>query len=335
MKAVTIAKYGDDSVIQIANLPKAKINSNQVLVEVYSAGLNPIDVKIRKGEMKPLLNFKFPLILGTDFSGKVVEAGSQIKKFKVGDDVYGSFNTSSMGAFAEFVAVSEEDLSFKPKNLSFDEAASIPLVGLTVYQALKDFAKIKAGQKVFIQAGSGGIGTFAIQFAKAFGAEVATTTSEKNVEWVQKLGADHVINYNNEKYNEVLKNYDVFLNSVDGEPIERGLEILKSGGHLLSVVGPPDKKFAKQLKLNFFFQMIMGLIGWKINRLSKNKGVDYNFVFVTPSGAQLDEIRKLIEDGKINPVIDKVFPFDQAKEAMAYIAQGRTKGKVVLKIKDV
>src|SRR5437868_1897214 len=209
MRAVTISKYGSEEVMHIAELQRPDISANQVLIEVYSAGVNPIDIKIRKGEMKPLLNFKFPLILGTDVSGKIIEVGPNVKKFKIGDEVYASFSTSKMGAFAEYVSINENDLSLKPKNLSHDEAASIPLVGLTVYQALHEYAKIKPGQKVFIQAGSGGIGTFAIQFAKAIGAEVATTTSEKNINWVEQLGADRVINYNKEKYNDILKNYDV------------------------------------------------------------------------------------------------------------------------------
>jgi NADPH:quinone reductase-like Zn-dependent oxidoreductase len=166
------------------------------------------------------------------------------------------------------------------------------------------------------------------------GAEVATTTSQKNVEWVKKLGADHVIDYNKDNYKNILKNYDVFFNSVDGEPIENGLAILKPGGHLLSIVGPPDAKFAKKAKLNILFQVILGFVGRKINKLAKKVDVKYDFVFVTPSGSQLEIIKKLIESEKIKPTIDKVFSVEQVKEALAYQALGRTKGKVVLKFRD-
>ena len=334
MRAVIIKKYGNEDVVQIATLQKPQIKDSEVLVEVYSAGVNPLDIKVRKGEMKPLLTYKFPLILGTDVSGKILAIGSKVKKYKVGDEIYASLNTKQMGAFADFVAIDEQVLSLKPANLTPNEAASIPLVGLTVYQALNEYAQIKAGQKVFIQAGSGGIGTFAIQFAKAMGAEVATTTSQKNVEWVKKLGADQVIDYTKDNYKNILKNYDVFFNSVDGEPIENGLAILKPGGHLLSIVGPPDAKFAKKAKLNILFQIITGLLGRKINKLAKKVDVKYNFVFVTPSGSQLEIIKKLIESEKIKPTIDKVFSVEQVKEAFAYQALGRTKGKVVLKFRD-
>lgn len=334
MKAIVMNKYGDDNEIQLMNIPKPQIQNDEILVEVYAAAINPIDIKIPKGQMKPLLNYKLPLILGTDISGKIIEVGSSITRFKIGDEVYASLSTSKMGAFAEYVSIKENELSLKPKNLSFEEAASLPLVGLTVYQALHDIAKLTKGQKVFIKAGSGGIGTFAIQFAKALGAEVATTTSAKNSQFVQQLGADHVIDYQKEKFENVLNNYDVVLDSVDGEPVIRGLGILKPGGHLLSVVGPPDAKFAKAAGLNFIFQWLFGLLSWKINRLSKKIGAHYTFVFVKPNGMQLEKIKDLVENEKIKPVIDRVFPMDQAREALSYVSIGRTKGKVVLKMRD-
>jgi NADPH:quinone reductase-like Zn-dependent oxidoreductase len=326
--------YGGEDVVQVLDVLKPEIYDDEVLVKVHSACINPIDVKIRKGQMKPLLTYKLPLILGTDVSGKVVNIGSRVTRFKTGDEVYASLSTSRLGAFAEYVAIHENDLSLKPNNLSFEEAASLPLVGLTVYQALHDVAKLSPGQKVFIKAGSGGIGTFAIQFAKALGAEVATTTSAKNVEWVRQLGADHVIDYQKQKFEEVLNDYDVVLDSVDGKPVARGFGILKRGGHLLSVVGPPDAKFAKSVGLNLFLQLLCRLLGWKVSNLSKKTGVHYTFVFVKPAGRQLDEIRSLVENGKIKPVVDLVFPMNQVREALSYVALGRSKGKVVLRVQD-
>lgn len=335
MRAIVMKGYGEEDVVQFLDMPKPKTGDDEVLVEVYSVGVNPIDIKLRKGEMKPLLTYKLPLIIGADLAGKVLEVGSSVTRFKKGDEVYASLSTSKMGAFAEYVAVKEHDLSLKPKNLTFDEAASLPMVALTGYQALHDVAKVKPGQKVFVEAGSGGIGTFAIQLAKALGAEVATTTSSENIEWVRKLGADHVINYQKEKFDEIINNYDVVFHSVDREPTIRGFDVLRPGGHLLSIVGPPDFKFAQRHGLNFFLQMVCGLLGWKVTKLSKKTGAHYTFVFVEPSGKQLNEIKNLVENTKIKPVVDKVFPMEQMKEAFAYVSLGRTKGKVVLRVKDV
>lgn len=239
-----------------------------------------------------------------------------------------------MGAFAEYAAVKEADLSLKPKNISYDEAASLAMVGLTSYQALHEVANVKPGQKIFVGAGSGGIGTFAIQLAKALGAEVATTTSSKNADMVRNLGADHIIDYQKQKFEDNLKNYDVVLHTTDGEPTTRGFSILKPGGHLLSIVGPPDAKFAKQKGLNFIFRGIMTLLGWKVTKLSEKTSTHYDFVLVEPSGKQLSEIKSLVENKKIRPVVDKVFAMNQMKEAFAYVAKGRTKGKVVLKVKE-
>ena len=334
MKAVVMEKYGTEDVIQIHNVSKPKIKDNEILVEIYAAGVNPLDNKIRQGKMKPLLNFTFPLILGADLAGVIVETGSKISKFKKGDEVYANLDTSKMGAFAQFVAVDEGDVAVKPKNLTFEEAASIPLVGLTSYQALHDVAKLSRGQKILVKAGSGGIGSFAVQLAKAMGAYVATTTGTSNVSWVKALGADQVIDYKTQKFEKILNGYDVIFHTVDGVSTEEGVNILKPGGHLLSLVGPPDKKFAKQAGLNILFQILLGLVGRKVNALVKKVGATYTFVFVKPSGAQLGDITKLIEAGQIKPIIDKIFSMNDAKKALAYVELGRTKGKVVISMRQ-
>lgn len=333
MRAVVMTAYGNEDVIQVQDVPTPDSLENEVLVHVHAAGINPLDIKIRKGQMKPLLGYRLPLILGTDIAGKVVKTGSEVSRFKVGDEVYGSLSTMRMGAFADYVSIAECDVSLKPKNISFEEAASLPLVGLTAYQALHDVARVALGQKVFIEAGSGGVGSFAVQLAKALGAEVATTTSAKNADWVRRLGADHVIDCQKQKFEVDLHGYDVVFHSVDGEPVERGLDILNKGGHLLSIVGPPDAKFAKTVGLNFFLQKVCGLLGWKINQLSKKAGVNYTFVFVKPSGQQLEEIRGFVEAGRIRPVVDRTFEIVKAKEAFSYVALGRTKGKVVFRMR--
>ncbi|WP_247387030.1 MULTISPECIES: NADP-dependent oxidoreductase [unclassified Bradyrhizobium] len=334
MRAVVMTDYGKEDVVQLQSMPKPKMKADEVLIEVYSAGINPIDVKLRTGVFKPFLKYKFPLILGADIAGKVLDVGSKVSRFKKGDEVYSSFSGSQMGAFAEFVVAREGDLALKPTNSTFGEAASLPTVGLTVYQALTTFAQLQPDQKILVEAGSGGIGSFAIQYAKALGAEVATTTSTKNVDWVRGLGADHVIDYQKQKFEDVLSGYDAVLHTVDAEPTARGYSVLKQGGHLLSLVGPPDFDFAKRAGLNILLRGICALLGMKINKLAKKTGTHYTFVFLEPSGKQLAEIADLVEKGKIKPVIDRVFPMDQVREAFAYVALGRTKGKVVLKIRD-
>lgn len=333
MRAVSIDKYGGDEVVKICDVPKPQIKNNELLVEVYSTCINPLDYRVRNGAMKPILNYKFPLILGTDFAGKVTQVGTNVSRFKIGDEVYGSLDARKMGAFSEYVAVSEADVSLKPKNLSFDQAASLPLVSITVGQAFKEISHVKRGQKVLVKAGSGGIGSFAIQYAKALGAEVATTTSSENIEMVKALGADHIIDYRTQKFENILNNYDVVLNTVDGEPLEASFSILNEGGHMISLVGPPDKKFAKNLGLNFVFQMVCGFLGRKATSLSKKTGTHYTFHFVKPSGKLLEETKALVENGKIVPVIDSVFPIEQIKEALSYVARGKSKGKVVITVR--
>ncbi|MNL08497.1 Phenolphthiocerol synthesis polyketide synthase type I Pks15/1 [compost metagenome] len=284
--------------------------------------------------MKPLLKYKFPLVLGTDFAGKVIQVGARVTRFKAGDEVYGSLDARQMGAFSEYVAVADEYISLKPQNLDFDQAASLPLVALTVAQAFTDIAKVTAGQKVLIKAGSGGIGSFAIQYAKALGAEVATTTSAENSDMVRKLSADHIIDYRSQKFENILSNYDAVLNTVDGESLEASFSVLKKGGHMISLVGPPDKKFAQNLGLNFIFQAICGFLGRKATSLAKKTKTHYTFHFVKPSGKQLEDVKSLVEAGKIVPVIDRAFSMNQTKEALSYVARGRSKGKVILKIKE-
>lgn len=334
MKAVTIGNYGGEEVIEIQDTPLPRVNDNEVLVEVYSSCINPLDYKVMTGAMKPLLNYKFPLILGTDFSGKVIKIGKHVSRFSIGDEVCGSLDAKKMGAFSEYVAIEEKHISLKPKNLDFDQAASLPMVALTVTQAFNDIAQLSPGQKILIKAGSGGIGSYAIQYAKALGAEVATTVSAANSDLVRKLGADHVIDYRNQKLENILSNYDVVLNTVDAESLEASFAILKKGGHMISLVGPPDKKFAQSIGLNFIFQVICSVLGRKAHALARKTKTYYTFHFVKPSGKQLEGVKDLVEKGKIEPVIDRIFSIEQAREALAYVALGRSKGKVVLKIKS-
>lgn len=297
------------------------------------ANVNPIDTMVPKGSFKPMLKFQLPATLGSDLAGVVVETGSRVTRFKPGDAVFASIFDLGSGSLAEFAVVPEHAAALKPANLNFVQAASIPTVGLTSWQALKERVNLKAGQKVFIPAGSGGIGTFAIQLAKYLGAKVGTTTSTANVDLVRSLGADEVVDYKKQEFADVLRDYDAVLGTVRGDALAKSLRVLKPKSTIISLIGPPDAAFARARGMNFLMVGVFGLLSRKIIRLSRKRGVAYSFLFVHPDGRQLAEIGTLFDVGRIRPVIDKTFPFEQAKEALAYLEQGRAKGKVVVKVR--
>ena len=334
MKALILKRYGGADALEFTDLPRPAIKPDEILVQVHAAGLNPIDYMIPKGDFKPLMPFKLPAVMGSDLAGVVIEAGSGVRRFKVGDAVYASLFDLDVGSFAEFAAVPEHAAALKPAALDFVQAASIPMVGLTSWQAFNERAQIKPGQKVFIPAGSGGIGTFAIQLAKQLGAKVATTTSTANVELVRGLGADEVIDYKRQEFEDILHGYDAVLGTVKGGALEKSLRILKPESQLVSLIGPPDAAFARQRGMNFLMRFVFGLLSRKIIKLAKKQDTSYSFLFVRSDGLQLEKIAALIDDGKIRPVIDRVFPFDSVKEGLAYLEQGRAKGKVVIRMRD-
>ena len=333
MKAFVLKRYGKKETLQLTDVATPSLGQNEVLVQVHAAGVNLLDSKIRNGEFKLMLTYKPPFTLGHDVAGIVVKAGSGVKQFKAGDEVYARPADHRIGTFAEQIAMNENDVALKPKNLSMEEAASIPLVGLTVWQALIEKANLKKGQKVFIQAGSGGVGTFAIQLAKHLGAVVATTTSSANIDLVKSLGADIVIDYRKDDFETILKDYDVVLNSQDAKTLEKSLRILQPGGKLISISGPPDPAFAEEIKASWFLKLIMRLLSAGVRKKAKRLHVGFSFLFMRAQGNQLSQITSLIDAGIIKPVMDKVFPFEQTNEAMAYVETGRAKGKVVIKIK--
>ncbi|HKR38716.1 MAG TPA: NADP-dependent oxidoreductase [Paraburkholderia sp.] len=333
MQALTFKRYGRSPEIEFADVPRPTLKADELLVQVHAAGLNPIDNMIPAGTFKPVLKFELPATLGSDIAGVVVEVGSRVTRFKPGDAVFASLFDLGRGSIAEFAAVPESVAAPKPAKLDFVQAASVPMVGLTSWQALKERANVRSGQKVFIPAGSGGIGTFAIQLAKYLGAKVGTTTSTGNVPLVTTLGADEVVDYKRENFEKVLRGYDVVLGTLRGDAIEKAIGILKPGSKVVSLIGPLDAAFARARRLNFFLTFVFGLMSRKIMRLARKRDVTYSFLFVRPDGAQLAEIGGLLESEHIRPVIDRVFSFEQAKEALEYLAQGRAKGKVVVKIK--
>lgn len=333
MQALVFKKYGKSDNIAFADIPRPALQPDEILVQVHAAGLNPIDTMIPKGTFKPFLTFQLPANLGSDLSGIVVEVGSRVTRFKPGDAVFASIFDLGLGSLAEFAVVPESAAALKPANLDFVQAASVPMVALTTWQALKKRANVKPVQRVFIPAGAGGIGTFAIQLAKHLGAKVATTTSAGNVALVRRLGADEVIDYQQQEFENVLRDYDAVLGTVRGDSIEKSLQILKPKSKVVSLIGPPDTAFGRARGMNFLMVFVFGLLSRKNIRRAAKRGVEYSFLFVHPDGRQLAEIGKLLESGNIRPVIDKVFPFAQAKDALAYLEKGRAKDKVEVQIK--
>src|SRR5438874_3192127 len=333
MKAFVVDRYKSKSAVRLGEMPEPEVRDDDVLVQVHAASLNQLDSKIRDGEFKLILPYRLPLILGNDLAGVVVRVGSNVRRFKAGDEVYARPHQDRIGTFAEFIAMNESDVALKPKNLTMEEAASIPLVGLTAWQALIERANLKQGQKVLIHAGSGGVGTFAIQLAKHIGATVATTTSTANLDWVKRLGADIVIDYRKDDFETILHDYDAVLDTLGGEALEKSLRVLKPGGKLISISGPPDPDFATDIGSTWILRLVMGLLSYRIRKKAKRHHVSYSFLFMRASGDQLREIGSLIDSGIIRPVVDRVFPFEATKEALAYVEKGRAKGKVVVKVR--
>lgn len=332
MIAFTFKRYGKSPGLGIDGVDFPSPGDDEILVKVYAVGLNPIDNMIPTGMFKRVLHFSLPATLGSDVSGVVVATGRRVTRFKAGDEIFASIFDRGTGSLAEFVRVPESLAALKPASLDFVQAASLPMVSLTSWQALTERAMLRAGQKVFIPAGSGGIGSFAIQLAKHFGATVGTTTSAANIDWVSRLGADDVVDYRKQEFEKVLSGYDIVLGTVRGDEIEKSTQILKPGGKIISLIGPLDAAFARERHLNVFLRFVLGLMSRKIMLLSKKRGLTYSFLFVRPDGSQLSQIGELMDAELIKPVIDKVYPFAETSDAFTYLARGHAKGKVVVKV---
>jgi NADPH:quinone reductase-like Zn-dependent oxidoreductase len=316
--------------MQAGEAAEPTVGERDVLVEIHAAGVNMLDAKIRDGEFKLFLPYKAPFILGHDFAGVVTRLGSAVTRFTVGDEVYARPRDGRIGSFAERIAVDEDDLAPKPADLSMAEAASVPLVALTAWQALVERANVQPGQKVLIHAGSGGVGTYAIQLAKHLGVTVTTTTGTSNLEWVRDLGADVVIDYRTQDFETVAHDHDLVLDSQGGDTLARSLRVLKPGGVVIGVAGPPDPDFARQRELALPLRLAMALLSLNTRRAARRLGVRYSFLFMRASGAQLGEITKLIETNIVQPIIDRTYPFEETPQALAHVEAGRTKGKVVI-----
>ena len=326
MKVLQIEKYGEfkDSLV-FNEVSKPTVQAKDVLVEVKAAAINPIDKLIILGHLQGMLPIPLPSIVAYDVSGIIVEKGDEVSNFEIGDVVYSRVPQEQMGTIAEYVAVTSVAVSKKPGNISFEEAASIPLAGLTALQSL-EHAGVKQNDKVLIHAGSGGVGSLAIQYAKAKGAYVYTTTSTSNVQWVKELGADIVIDYKKEDYKTIAKDLDIVFDTLGDNYTVEAFELLKQGGKVVSVKGALDEDTAKM------FGMVDYKLSEELVKLINAKDASYKYIFMHPNGAHLNEIKLLVEDEKIKPVIDKVYPFADSIEAFTHLASGRAKGKIVIKI---
>ncbi len=334
MKAAYIESYGKDQILKIGDFPQPVPGPKDVLVKIHAASVNPIDFKVRNGMIRVIRSYPFPLILGHDCAGEVVGVGAEVRKFKVGDRIFARPGNRGIGTFSEMIAIDEGEVALMPQNLSYEQAASLPLVGLTSWQALYDVAQLKPGQKILIHAGSGGIGTFAIQLAKHIGAEVWTTTSGRNVELVKSLGADHVINYQEADFQNVVSNLDVVYDTLGGEALKKSFHVVKPGGWIVSISGSPDYQTGKDLQLGFAKSLLLGAVGLPVTLQAKKAHVNYRFIFMKPLGHQLEQIAKLVNEGKIRPVIDKVFSLADAQSAIAYSESGKARGKIVIKVQN-
>jgi len=309
MKAIIIKDYGGRDQLQFVQMPKPKIQDDEVLVKIVATSVNPVDWKAREGMLRKHRHFDLPLILGWDLSGVVAEVGKNVTKFQVGEAVYGMPDLTKNGTYAEYIAVKEDYLALKPESLSHIEAASIPLVGLTAWQSLMIFAKLKKGDRVLIHAGAGGVGSFAIQLAKYLGAYVVTTASDQNKEFLYQLGADQVIDYRKDDFSKVLSHLDIVFDSVGGTTLERSYQVLKPGGKLISIAGTPNRKLAEK------------------------HSIYVHHVEVQPDGKQLKEIANLLDSNHIKPVVTQVFELEDIKKAHELSESRHVRGKISILIK--
>jgi NADPH:quinone reductase-like Zn-dependent oxidoreductase len=333
MRAFVVDHYGSNDAVRAAEMPVPAVGDDDVLVRIVAAGVNPVDIKTRDGKMKVALPYRTPFILGNEVAGVVTEVGGHVRRFKLGDEVYARLPKDRIGAFAEYVAVREDAVAHKPQTLTMEEAASIPLVGLTSWQALVERANVTPVQRVLIHAGSGGVGTFAIQLAKHLGATVATTTSASNFELVRGLGADVVVDYRTEDFETIVREYDVAFDTLGGRTLEKSIRVLRPGGTLIEIAGPPDPAFAEEIGASPIVALAIRLLSYRVRKMARRARVRYSFLFMRPSGEQLRKIGALIDSGIMRPVVDRVFPFESTKDALTYVESGHAKGKVVIKVR--
>ncbi|MFJ8492640.1 NADP-dependent oxidoreductase [Streptomyces sp. NPDC094038] len=323
MKAFVVERYGDKTAPHAGEIPDPPVGTEDVLLQVRAAGVNPLDYKLRDGEFKAILPYRMPFALGNDMAGVVVEVGEAVTRLAVGEEVYARSGKDRIGTFAEPIALHQDGVAFEPAPPTMEEAASLPLVAPTAWQALVERAQVQPGQKVLVQAGSGGVGTIAIQLAKQPGATVATSTSKTNIDLVKSLGADIVVDYRQQAFETFLHDYDLVLDALGGKNVEKSLQVVRPGGKVIGIAGPPDADFAREPGANPVIRPATSTPSFRARRRARQRNVTYAFLFMRAGGDQLREIATLVDAAKIRPVVDRVFPFDSTPQALAYSEGGR------------
>jgi alcohol dehydrogenase len=336
MRALMLTRYGGPEATELRDdVPAPSAGPREVLVQVRAAGLNPVDIKTREGKLKVIRHYPLPVVMGNEIAGLVASVGSGVTRFSVGDRVYARLDKDNMGGLAEQAVVHEDHLAKMPASLSFEAAAAVPLAALTALQALRDELRLQNGQSVFISGGAGGVGTFAIQIAKHLGAKVATTASPRGEALVRRLGADVVIDYTHQRFEEVLHDYDGVFDLLGGDDLARSFSVVKRGGTVVSVAGIPEPETARRdLGRGSALAALFWVVSFGTRRTAARHGVRYRYLFMHPSGSDLEAIAALIDAKKIEVVIDQIFPFAKTKEALAYLEGGRAKGKVVVSMSN-
>lgn len=333
MRAFVLTRYGGPEAAELREMPKPNPGAGEVLVRVHAAGLNPVDFKIREGKLKAVQRYPLPVVLGNELAGVVEACGPGCTRFAVGDRVFARVPKERMGALAEYAALPEDVVAQLPASLDFETAAGVPLAGLTALQGLRDELRLAPGSRVFIPGGAGGVGTFAIQLAKWLGAEVTTTASPRGRALVERLGADVVVDYTSERFEDRVRDMDTVFDLMGGETLSRCFGVVKRGGKVVSVAGLPEPQTAlKDLGRGYGLAALFWLVSFGLRARARKQGVTYRFLFMHPSGAELTELGRLIDDKKLEPIIDRVFPFEEIGEAFAHLESGRAKGKIVVRL---
>jgi NADPH:quinone reductase-like Zn-dependent oxidoreductase len=336
MQAFVLKAYGGPEMANLEDVPVPKPSPRQLLIRVHAAGLNPVDFKTRKGDLRPVQRYRLPTVLGNELAGEVAACGDQVRRFRVGDRVFARVAKERMGAFAQFAVVEEDHAAVIPDSLDFARAAAIPLAGLTALQALRDELHVGKGQRIFISGGAGGVGSFAIQIAKHFGAEVATTASPRGEALVRQLGADVVVDYTQQQPASVLSGFDGAFDVVGGDTLEQSIAIVRPGATVVTVAGMPEPQTAsKDLGRGLGLQALFWVASFSLRRRARQHGVRYRYLFMHPSGADLAELARLVDAGALNVIVDSVYPFERIAEAMAKLESGRAKGKIIVTMPDL
>lgn len=328
MKAFVLQQYGAPLVR--ADVPEPVLGDHEVLVRMTAAGVNHGDERLRSGEFKQIFPFKLPMVVGSEFAGEVVATGSAAHTFEPGMEVFAYADQARMGAFAELIAIDEKHLATKPSTVTMIEAASLPVSGLTAWNALVEMGQLRAGQTVLIHGGSGGVGSVAVQLAKHLGATVATTVSAANADLVRELGADIVIDYRSEDFAAKLSDVDLVLDTQGGDVLKKSLGALRPGGTVIGITGPPDPNFAAQARVNPVVKAAIRALSSGIRRRARRLGVNYHFLFIAPNGDQLRTIAELVDQGTIRPLVDRILPFEQTTGALEALLSGGVRGKVIV-----